>query len=344
MDARLNTHIVILIPVFEDWASVTLLLRRLNELLETRAIGVDVLLVNDGSRAPVPAELARCPWFTCGVVRILHLHRNLGHQTAIAIGLAYLDGQVSCDGVLIMDGDGEDSPADALRLIDAFEHQAEPAIIFAERTVRSEGTVFRAGYLAYRLVHRLLTGRRIRFGNFCIIPVRALPSLVRVPELWVHFAAAVIRSRLPYQSIPTRRSRRLAGESKMNLTSLTLHAIRAFAVCSDVIATRVLLGSLACLAACCGLLGAVATIRLTTTWALPGWSSTIAGLLVLLLFQVVGVAAQFALYVASSAASAPVLPCREAWDFIQSLQACNGDTSESLPASLRLRPASGGRS
>jgi len=323
-------HFVVLMPVYEDWQSVILLLRRLNEVLEARGLACDVLLVDDGGREGPPSEMTGCAWYTVGALRILRLRRNLGHQTAIAIGLSYIEQHLDCDAVLVMDGDGEDSPADALRLIDAFCAQSRPEIVFAERTQRSEGILFRVGYVTYRCVHRVLTGRRIRFGNFSIIPSSFLASLVVVPELWVHYAAAVIRSRLPFSAIPTRRARRLAGESKMNLTSLTLHAIRAFSVCSDVIGARVLLFSLICLAGCIGMMGAIVAIRLGTTWALPGWSSTIGGLLVLLTFQLVGLAAQFALYVAGSASSSQVLPRRDSEVFMKSIQLCNGNGFDAM--------------
>jgi len=318
-------QIVVLTPVYDDWQSVMLLLRRLNEVLEARPHRIDILLVDDGGRDGIPDELLRCPWFTLGTVRILRLRRNLGHQTAIAVGLCYIEQNLECDAVLIMDGDGEDSPSDALRLIDAVNQQSVPQIVFAERTYRSEGTVFRAGYSAYRLAHRLLTGRRIRFGNFSIVPAEFLSALVVIPELWVHYAAAVLRSRLPYQAIPTRRSRRLAGESKMNLTSLTLHAIRAFSVCSDVVGARVLLFSLLCLVACTSLITTAGAIHFGGNRPLPGWTFTVGGLLVLLTFQLVGLAAQFALYVAGSAASAQVLPSRDSTAFMKAVHLCNRD-------------------
>lgn len=316
-------QIVVLSPVFDDWQSVMLLLRRLNEVLEARTHQIDVLLVDDGGREAIPDELLQCAWFTLGSVRILRLRRNLGHQTAIAVGLCYIEQHLECDAVLIMDGDGEDSPSDALRLVDAIRQQSDPQIVFAERTYRSEGTLFRAGYATYRFAHRLLTGRRIRFGNFSIIPAEFLSALVVIPELWVHYAAAVLRSRLPYQSIPTRRSRRLAGESKMNLTSLTLHAIRAFSVCSDVVGARVLLFSLLCLFGCVSLISAAGAIHFGTGHALPGWTFPLGALLVLLTFQLVGLAAQFALYVAGSAASAQILPSRDSAPFMKAVHLCN---------------------
>ena len=324
-DLRSTFHVVILIPVWNDWQSAQLLIRQLAEHCASPLLRLDILLVDDGSREGVPPELARCTWYDNGGLRILRLRRNLGHQTAIAIGLSHIEQHFECDAVLIMDGDGEDSPADALRLIEAIRQQPEPRIVFAERTYRSEGLFFRAGYVTYRMVHRILTGRRIRFGNFSIIPREFLTTLVVVPELWVHYAAAVLKSRLPYEAIPTRRARRLAGNSKMNLISLTLHAIRAFSVCSDIVGARVLLFSLICLAGCAGMIGVVATIRLVTDWALPGWSSTIGGLLVLLTLQLVGLAAQFALFVAGAASSMQILPCRDAATFIKSVTLCNGN-------------------
>ncbi|MBS0207299.1 MAG: glycosyltransferase [Planctomycetes bacterium] len=318
-------HVVILIPVWNDWQSAYLLLQQLREVLAAQDSQFDVLLVDDGSREPLPDVLIDCGWYKVGSVRVLRLRRNLGHQTAIAIGLSYIEQQFDCEAVLIMDGDGEDSPAEALRLVDAMRTQAEPRIIFAERTHRSEGLLFRFGYMTYRIAHRLLTGRRIRFGNFSIIPRSFLSNLVVLPELWVHYAAAVLKSRLPFESIQTRRSRRLAGVSKMNLTALTLHGIRAFSVCSDIVGARVLLFSLICLAECVALIGLVGGLRLFTDYALPGWASTICGLLVLLTLQLVGLAAQFALFVAGSASSTQVLPCRDSVIFMQSILHCNGN-------------------
>lgn len=328
-------HIVVVTPVLDDWQSVMLLLRRLNEILEARRDQIDILLVDDGGRERIPDELLQSPWYTLGTVQILRLRRNLGHQTAIAVGLCYVEQHMECDAVLIMDGDGEDSPSDALRLVDAVRLQSPPQIVFAERTYRSEGLLFRLGYATYRLAHRLLTGRRIRFGNFSIIPAEFLSALVVIPELWVHYAAAVLRSRLPYQSIPTRRSRRLAGESKMNLTSLTLHAIRAFSVCSDVVGARVLLFSLICLIGCTSLIAAAGTVHFGTNATLPTWTFPVGALMVLLTFQLVGLAAQFALYVAGSAASAQILPSRDSAAFIKAIHLCtDGRTALNVERAL----------
>ena len=109
-----------------------------------------------------------------------------------------------------MDADGEDAAEDVPRLVAALG-AGEAAIVFAGRSARSEGPLFRVFYEIYRLMHRLLTGRRIWFGNFSIVPARLLPRLVLLSELWNHYPSAVVKARIPFTSIPLPRAPRLGG-------------------------------------------------------------------------------------------------------------------------------------
>ncbi len=125
----------VLIPVYDDWAAVA----RVISELDATGRHFDVLLVDDGSVTPCPAALTGIAG--AGAIEVLRLRRNLGHQRAIAIGLAYLESRGDQSPVVIMDGDGEDQPADVLKLLDAAD--ATPGrIVFAERTRRSEGWLF----------------------------------------------------------------------------------------------------------------------------------------------------------------------------------------------------------
>ena len=54
-------------------------------------------------------------------VRILRLHRNLGHQCAICIALCHLLTETDCVRVLVMDGDGEDAPVDVPKIAERIE-------------------------------------------------------------------------------------------------------------------------------------------------------------------------------------------------------------------------------
>src|SRR5262249_10223862 len=146
-------------------------------------------------------------------IDILHLRRNLGSQRAIAIGLAYIEENITCGAVVLMDSDGEDDPRDVPRLLAKYQQEAGKKIVFAGRARRSESFLFRVFYLLYKVMHIVLTGRRIRVGNFSVIPRSHLRALVVVSEMWNHYAAAVFASQQPFVIVPTTRARRLAGES-----------------------------------------------------------------------------------------------------------------------------------
>ena len=143
---------------------------------------------------------------------MLRLRRNLGHQRAIAVGLAYVEDCLQADAVVIMDGDGEDDPADVPRLLERLEEEGDEKIVFAERTPAVGVTRVSGSFMhCTSCCTLLLTGKGVRVGNFSAIPRRRLSSLVVVAELWNHYAAAVFRSRQPYCMIPTRRAERLCG-------------------------------------------------------------------------------------------------------------------------------------
>lgn len=237
-----DNRLVILVPVYDDWAAAEMLLTDLDRALAGFDAPVSVLFVNDGSREPPPTTFATGDYQKLQSVEILHLRRNLGHQRAIAAGLVYIYEHVPCRAVVVMDGDGEDRPADILTLADRFEKDGGRSVIFAARAKRLEGSLFRALYQVYRGVHWALTGDSVRFGNFSIVAFESLGRLVVVPEIWNHYAAAVVRSRLRFDSIPIARGQRLAGKSKMNFIGLLLHGLSAFFVYGDIIGARLLVG------------------------------------------------------------------------------------------------------
>jgi len=94
------------------------------------------LLVDDGSLQGCRSEDFESDFAAVQTIRILRLRRNLGHQRAIAIGLAHIERTIACDAVLVMDADGEDTPSGALELIRSFRDDDGKKAIFAERNRR----------------------------------------------------------------------------------------------------------------------------------------------------------------------------------------------------------------
>ena len=151
-----------------------------------------------------------------------------------------------------MDSDGEDKPSDVPVLLEVL-HAGSSDVVFAGRLQRSESTTFRAGYGLYRFLHRVLTGVPVRFGNFSAIRRDAVRQLVWNAALWNHYAAAVVRSRLGYEVVPTARGERYEGKSTLNFSQLVAHGLGALSVFSETITARifVLVAVLSALAVLC---------------------------------------------------------------------------------------------
>lgn len=309
-------RLVVLMPVRDDWVSASELIRRLDKALATYGCQADVLMVDDRSLHTCPPGEFRERFSAVRSIRVLRLRRNLGHQRAIAIGTAYVYSNTSCAALLVMDSDGEDTPEGAVELLRAYAEAKGVQAIFAERRRRTESLTFRFFYHVYRLLHRALTGVRVRVGNFSILPAEYLTTLVAMPELWNHYAAAVFRSKLPFTMIPIARGKRIAGESKMNFTSLVSHGLSAVSVFGDIVGVRLLIGSLAgSLLAALGII-AVVMIRFFTDRAIPGWATYTTGALAVILIQFITIAASFTFFVLSSRTNLGFVPLRDSSLFV----------------------------
>ncbi len=276
-----------MMPFFDDAPACAKLLGRLDDTLASVALSVDVLIVNDGSRTSVPTLPDASTFKSIVSVRELKLRRNLGHQRAIAVGLAHLESIDVTGAVVLMDADGDDDPGDIPRLLAEFERSGNKEIVFAQRTRRSEGLVFRTLYKVYQFMHRLLTGHSVRVGNFSVIPASAIRALVVVPELWNHYAAAVLVSKLPYREVPCPRGTRLAGTSKMNLVSLVTHGLSAISVFSDVVSVRLLIGTVLAAAAIAAWLSFVVLAQVASATLFTEFSTQTISMLLVILVQVV---------------------------------------------------------
>ncbi len=271
---------MILTPVYNDAESLNILLDKLSvSLIGFPETKFTVLAIDDGSTDKL--EIKPSSFFT---VQLLHLQRNLGHQKAIAIGLAYLRDHFVFDKVLVMDSDGEDRPDDATRLLQNSADQPSK-IIFAQRKRRQEGQGFRFFYNIYKLLFGILTGRKIGFGNFLVMPLSLLDKAVHYSEIWNHVAGGLIKTGLPYVSVPADRGKRYAGQSKMNFQSLLLHGLGAIAVFIEVIASRLLIFSLILIGISFLTIITLIGIKTFTHKAIPGWTSTVVSAMLIILLQ-----------------------------------------------------------
>ena len=188
--------------------------------------------------------------------------------------------------------------------------------MFAERSRRLESLTFRVFYALYRLLHLTLTGRGVNVGNFSVLPRDRLASLVVVSELWIHYAAAAVRSRQPMVTVPAPRGRRLANASRMNFTSLVVHGLSAISVYSDVVFTRLIVASTALVLLALSGMGIAVGIRVFTSLAIPGWTSFVLAMLLVVLLQAITFVVSLTFMVLGLRRHAEVIPRRDYAHFV----------------------------
>jgi hypothetical protein len=311
MQHTVRDKLLVLIPIYNDWAAAGLLLPRLDRVLADAGLTADLLLIDDGSTKGVPAHWPGEDWRALDCIEVLSLRRNVGHQRAIAIALAFVERHRSPDAVVVMDGDGEDAPEDVPRLLTCLNEHDKNAVVFAERARRSESVMFQVFYLLYRWAHRMLTGIPVRVGNFSIIPFRLVRRLVVVSELWNHYAAAVFKARLPRASIPTERAPRLAGRSSMNFVDLVMHGLSALSVHAELVGVRLVVVTAIVASAMVSALLATVGFGLFTPLTMPAWTSTAVGVLLIVLLQVLAFTSLFAFLVLHARSHPTFIPVRD---------------------------------
>jgi polyisoprenyl-phosphate glycosyltransferase len=305
----------LVVPVFNDFPSFMRLCQEIDLLVPQWGAELLVIAVDDGSIATEPLRFDP-PLVNICQFELVRLRCNLGHQrAAIAIGLVDAVQRFDLDAVLVADSDGEDRPIDMGRLIAAHYGQ-RVAVVVARRVKRSEGLRFRIFYALYKAMFRAFTGKRIAFGNLVFVPASSLSHLISMPEIWNHLAASILRSRLPIISVDCVRGSRYNGSSRMNFVSLIIHGLSAVAVFSDVVFARMLTSSVVITALAILTALAATVIRFTTDVAIPGWTTNVVGISMILLAQALLFSMGASLSMLRSRSAAVFLPSVHAQVFI----------------------------
>ena len=107
--------VVILIPIYNDWQSVSKLLDKINNLSVSSEFQISVIIVNDASNHDRQEENKNLE--NINSIKILNMKTNQGHARCIATGLKYINEKEDFDYVIPMDGDGEDRPEEIIKFL-----------------------------------------------------------------------------------------------------------------------------------------------------------------------------------------------------------------------------------
>jgi glycosyltransferase involved in cell wall biosynthesis len=271
----------IIVPCYNDWESLSILLKNIDKANEKYRYDFHIVVVNDGSTQNMPSS-----GFSFSFIEkiiCIDLIGNMGHQRAISIGLAYVSNTFTdYKGVIIMDSDGEDDYNDLFRFINEF---SADEIIFAKRCKRRERFSFRMFYKCYKSIFRCLTGYVLQSGNYSLIPHALVNKVVHLSEIWNHYHAGILKSRLKIKYIDCNRAQRYCGESKMNFTSLVTHGLSAISVFNDIVFVRLTLFAAIFFVVSVLAIAWILFMKFVLHIASPGWATNAIGILVVLCFQ-----------------------------------------------------------
>ncbi len=219
--------IIILIPLFNDWKSVSRLLNKIDLQVNNWNSEISILIVNDAStekRSGLEFNFKKIK-----LIKILNMRKNTVHQRCIAAGLKYICKNEDFDRVIVMDADGEDRPEE---LNDFFNKaQENPKMtITGNRFKRSEGIIFKFLYEVHKLLTLIFTGKLIKFGNFSSLPKIHVEQLIKKSYLWNSYSSSIVKTIDERTFIPSIRGLRYALPSKMNFTALIFHSLAIISV------------------------------------------------------------------------------------------------------------------
>ena len=119
-----------------------------------------------------------------------------------------------------------------------------------------------------------MVGKKNPPGNFMGVPNSRIKNILSYPGIDKHIAASIMKYSPDTDSIRFNRGKRLQGSSKMNFSSLFVHAYGSLSVFADVIFTRIVVGISAILFGLT-LLGLFLFALKIMNWipAIPGWTS-----------------------------------------------------------------------
>ena len=217
----------ILIPVYNDWQSLSKLLNNIDNEIKNIDHEISIIIVDDASTFDRQLEIDNLS--NINSIKVLVMRENRGHGRCIATGMKYIFEKDEFDYVIPMDGDGEDRPEEIKELIKSVESSPEQTVI-GERVKRSEDFIFKFCYLLHKIVTLVFTGHSIKFGNFTCLTKLTVEKMINEKATWNSFSGALTKIEKNKISIPSIRGERYFGPSKMSFYNLIKHSLSIISV------------------------------------------------------------------------------------------------------------------
>tara|TARA_B100000965_G_scaffold391167_1_gene398913 strand:- start:234 stop:1109 length:876 start_codon:yes stop_codon:yes gene_type:complete len=225
----------ILIPVYNDWDSLSKLLEEINNIIKSiKDSEFSCLIINDCSTIEAPK--IKIP-SNISSLKLINMKKNKGHARCNAFAFKYLVKNNDFDYLIVMDGDGEDR-AEELKLLTEKVFAEPNTSVVARRIKRSEGPIFQLLYQIHKILTFIFTGKNINFGNYSCLTKNDVKILSETKSLWSSFSGSVKKHILKLNSVNSIRGMRYFGPSKMSLLNLIVHSFAIMAVFKEKVFLR----------------------------------------------------------------------------------------------------------
>jgi len=256
-------------PLYNEATVVGLLRHALAAFVADVKCETEIILVNDGSTDSTAAQISE--WaLEDPRVKVVHLSRNFGHQSASTAGLDYAAG----DAVVLLDGDLQDPLAVIHTMIDRYCEGYD--VVYGVRQTRQGETVFKraTAWLFYRAMRYLVyKDLPVDTGDFRLLSRSCLTGLRQLRETHRFLRGMVAWVGYPQIGVPYERAARVAGSTKFPLYKMVKFAWTAATSFSTLpLKASIFLGVLVCIF---GLEEAIRAIlaHVLHWYVVPGWSS-----------------------------------------------------------------------
>jgi glycosyltransferase involved in cell wall biosynthesis len=260
--------ITIVTPCYNESVFALRFLESLEQSLGALPYRFHVVIVNDCSTDDTLAQLKQFRFAAANMrLHIVNLRFNVGHQAAIFQGFLFAR-TLGSSHFVVMDSDGEDSPAAIPELL----HHLDADIVNVVRNKRKESLLFRMFYRIYKLIFKMVTGKQMNFGNFCLISRKVLDNAIFTS--FSHFAAFLSKQKGNIKYIVADREERIGGQSKMGFKKLFYHAFKSFVEYGEDLLMLFFKGFIIIMGVLALVIGNVLYQKFIAHTAITGWTST----------------------------------------------------------------------
>ena len=218
----------ILIPTFNDWVSLEILLKKIEDNIKDEQRVYEILIIDDASTIDHDLKISEIKKIK--KIDIIRLKKNSGSQIAIATGLNFINKEKENGAILILDSDGEDDPKSLETFLSHLDEDSTKVVV-AERKKRKENIFLRILNIIRLYFTFAFTGKMMDFGNFSCLNNKHLEQIFNKKELNLSYSGT-IQKFLPIKKIPIEKQVRYSGESKVSIIFLILYSIQILSIFS----------------------------------------------------------------------------------------------------------------